>query len=286
MSLHGILLAAAGNASRASLAALVLAACAAPVQVGTTPAAAGTAITTANLRARVYAYADDSMMGREAPGPYNDKATDYIASEARRLGLEPAGENGSWFQHVLTIQALDSAASSITVGGRTFRAGPDFLPRWQGSGMRDIRGAQVVYGGTYGSAATMIDSARTGGRIVVFVVPPLASGQPGWQANRGAMTLRYRNAAAVVVATLDAMPADVQAQLIAPTPSLRGAEDEAREVPQFLYATAEMTRALLGAEPADVRMGTAGATVQGSIVFRQAPARARNVVAVLRGHSP
>lgn len=286
MSLSRAFLLPTRAASITSLAAAMLAACAAPVPIGTTPPTAGTAITAADLRARVYAFAHDSMMGREAPGPYNDKATDYLASEARRLGLEPAGEDGTYFQHVLVLQALDSAASTLTVGGRTFRAGPDFLPRWQGSGMRAIDGAEVVYGGTYGSAATMIDSSRTAGRVVVFVVPPLASGQPGWQANRGAMTLRYRNAAALVVATLDAMPAEVKAQLIAPSPSLRGAAASTAEVPQFLYATSELTRALLGGDPATVGMGTTGARVRGQIVFRQAPAQARNVVAVLRGSDP
>ena len=34
------------------------------------------------------------MQGREAGTAGNVKATDYIAAEARRIGLKPAGENG------------------------------------------------------------------------------------------------------------------------------------------------------------------------------------------------
>lgn len=264
-------------------------ACTPAVQVGPPPAGAtSAAITTEDLRTRVYAYAHDSMMGREAPGPYNDKATDYIASEARRLGLEPAGEDGTFFQSVLVTQAIDTIGSAITVNGHTFRANRDFLPRWQVLPMRTIAGAQVVYGGAFGSADTMIDPSQTAGKVVVITAPPLANGQPGWQANRGMLTQRYANAAAIVVASLDAMPAEVRAQLVAPAPALRGqqAPGSMQAVPQFLYASGPMTQALLGAAPGSVQMGAAGATVAGQVVFHQAPAQARNVVAILRGRDP
>jgi len=56
-----------------------------------TPAATSPAITTADLRARLSIYADDSMQGRKAGTPGNVKATDYLAAQARRIGLEPAG---------------------------------------------------------------------------------------------------------------------------------------------------------------------------------------------------
>ena len=281
----------ASRASARGLAIIAVATFAActPVQPGPTPAiGSGSAISTADLKSRIYAYAADSMMGRDAPGPYNEKATAYIATEARRIGLEPAGENGTYFQDVLVTNTLDAAATSITAGGRTFRATGDFLPRWQAPAMRAIAGAQVVHGGTWGSAATMIDPAQAAGRIVVFLVPPLPNGQPGWQANRGALTQRYLGAAAIVVASLDAMPADTRAELAAPAPGMRGQEmpDGIPALPQFLYASRAMTEALLGADPATVRMGATGATVQGQVVFREGAAQARNVVAILRGSDP
>src|SRR4051812_9735604 len=58
------------------------------------------AITAADLRTRLYAYADDSMMGRKAGTPWNLKATDYIAGELKKMGMQPGGENGSYFQDV------------------------------------------------------------------------------------------------------------------------------------------------------------------------------------------
>jgi Predicted aminopeptidases len=58
------------------------------------------AITPADLRTRLYIYADDSMMGREAGTIGDMKATAYIAAEAARMGLEPAGDNGTYFQEI------------------------------------------------------------------------------------------------------------------------------------------------------------------------------------------
>ena len=64
------------------------------------PASTSPAITAADLRTRLYAFADDSMQGRRSGTPGNVKGTDWIAAEARRIGLEPAGEDGGWFQTV------------------------------------------------------------------------------------------------------------------------------------------------------------------------------------------
>ena len=48
------------------------------------------------------------MMGRRVAMEGNRKATDYIAAEVRRIGLEPAGDSGTFFQdiHPDTIRGL------------------------------------------------------------------------------------------------------------------------------------------------------------------------------------
>ena len=58
------------------------------------PAATTAAITPADLRQRLSIFADDSMEGRKAGTRGNVKGTDYIAAEARRIGLQPAGDDG------------------------------------------------------------------------------------------------------------------------------------------------------------------------------------------------
>ena len=81
---------------------LLLAAACSRGALDTSPQPGGTsgAISTADLQSRLYLYAHDSMMGREAGTPGNAKATAYIAAEAARLGLEPGGENGTYFQDI------------------------------------------------------------------------------------------------------------------------------------------------------------------------------------------
>ncbi|HEY2895681.1 MAG TPA: M28 family peptidase [Gemmatimonadaceae bacterium] len=67
----------------------------------TSPSAATTsAISSADLRTRLYLIADDSMRGRLAGSASDTLVTAYIASELARAALSPAGENGGWFQIV------------------------------------------------------------------------------------------------------------------------------------------------------------------------------------------
>src|SRR5262245_29117771 len=66
-------------------------------------------ITQADLQSRIYAFAADSMEGRILGSAGNVKGTDYIAAELRRMGLEPAGENGTYFQTLpLVTRTLDT----------------------------------------------------------------------------------------------------------------------------------------------------------------------------------
>jgi hypothetical protein len=88
------------------IAALISVACSqSGVSTAASPGRTGPAITASDLRSRLYLYADDSMMGRETGTIGNYKATTYIAAEAKRMGLEPAGENGGYFQNMLATSA-------------------------------------------------------------------------------------------------------------------------------------------------------------------------------------
>jgi len=97
----------------ASLAVAGIAAGCAQQAMQTSPRPGGTsaAISAADLRSRLYLYADDSMMGREAGTPGNAKATVYLAAEAARMGLEPGGENGTYFQ---PIRATSSRFTGVS----------------------------------------------------------------------------------------------------------------------------------------------------------------------------
>ena len=90
--------------------ALVAAQSARPLPLKRRPQPTTAAITENDLMSRLYVFADDSMMGREAGTPGAMKGTAYIAAEVKRLGLTPAGDNGSYFQNVPFIaRTLDSS---------------------------------------------------------------------------------------------------------------------------------------------------------------------------------
>lgn len=74
------------------------------------PSGTSPAITAEDLRRRLTAFAADSMMGREAGTIWNVKATDWVADQFKRYGVEPAGENGSYFQTVPNIRPRDATA--------------------------------------------------------------------------------------------------------------------------------------------------------------------------------
>jgi hypothetical protein len=223
------------------------------------------------------------MQGRGAGTPGDVKATDYIAAEARRIGLEPAGDGGGWFQLVPIVRRTLDPASGLTVDGTTFKPWSDLVPRDQGKGARPLDGARAVYGGTWGQDLISLEQAR--GKLVVVASPPV-NGTPAGTVNRAQTTERFRTAAGIVVATLDDMAGSDRLALQETGAQLAGAEG--RETPAFMYAGSRVVEALLGAPPSALRPGAEGRTVSGDIRFvdRPAAAPARNVVAILRGADP
>lgn len=95
-----------------SIIATLIAATAMACARATTLAPAGTtaAITPADLRLRLMAFAADSMMGRAAGTIWDYKAAEYVANQFARLGLLPAGEKGTFFQVVPNIRPRNAAA--------------------------------------------------------------------------------------------------------------------------------------------------------------------------------
>lgn len=68
-----------------------------------------------DLAIRVKTLADDTFEGRGPGTPTGEAAADWIAAEMARLGLEPAGDNGSYLQEVKMVnQTIDPAASFLT----------------------------------------------------------------------------------------------------------------------------------------------------------------------------
>ena len=72
------------------------------------------------VRADVEFLASDSLEGRDTGSKGYVVAADYVASQFRAIGLEPAGENGGWFQQVPFRRAAFDKPPTMTlsVGGQ------------------------------------------------------------------------------------------------------------------------------------------------------------------------
>ena len=243
------------------------------------------AITGIDLMSRLYQFADDSMMGREAGTVYNDKGTAYIESEVRRLGLRPGGEDGTFFQNVLVSRTLDPS-SAVEVEGRRLTPWTDFAPRDQGNAARSFDGAAVVYGGSLGDASHLLPSEDAAGKVVVLTLGADPTGTPQWNVNRGQIAARFSSAAAVAVVQLDAVPRGYVDQYYrAPQIGVAGAS-ESKPSPSYFYVTGAAATALLGADPSGLRPGAKGRVVRGRIAFTESHAPGRNVIAILPGSDP
>ena len=75
-------------------------------------------IAAADLRQRISILADDAFEGRGPAAEKGEQTADWVAAELARVGVQPAGENETWFQTVgMVEQTLDEAASSLSFSG-------------------------------------------------------------------------------------------------------------------------------------------------------------------------
>jgi hypothetical protein len=138
------------------------------------------AITPSDLMTRLYIFADDSMEGRRAGSPGSTRANAYIERELRRLGLQPAGENGSYYQDVpLVTRRYDATATLAADGGVALKYGTDFIATIGRGTPRTVEGAQVVYGGTW-AGADQLTAEQMAGRFVIFAGSAQAPGFQGF----------------------------------------------------------------------------------------------------------
>jgi Zn-dependent M28 family amino/carboxypeptidase len=104
-----------------------------PAWAASPPSGGELARSAARIEADVRFLADDLLEGREAGTRGYDLAALYVASRYRLLGLEPAGEDGTYYQRVTMVRGVrerDGSRFAITRDGRTtdFAFESEFLP--------------------------------------------------------------------------------------------------------------------------------------------------------------
>ena len=108
------------------------------------------------------------MQGRLLATPGNVKGVEYIANEVKRMGLVPMGDNGTYFQTVNLVERAFDDSTRLSAGSTSFTPWTDYILRVQGDGPQSLDGAQVIYGGTWGDSASLIDAAAAAGKLVVL----------------------------------------------------------------------------------------------------------------------
>ncbi|HXF22982.1 MAG TPA: M28 family peptidase [Gemmatimonadaceae bacterium] len=287
-----------------------------------TPRATESAITPNDLRTRLYQIADDSMQGREIGALGDYKATAYIADVFHRLGLKPAGENGTYFQDLpYGAFALQGPAPRLSVGKKTLSAGARWIPlapsAATGTGARaEFRNTPVVFAGRFGDTVTL-DPARFRGKVAVFVGGPRVPESQGATARvpscdslpdrfgadaaiaddarnraRGVRTFGRRDeralaAGAAGVLFIEPIDASAAAAVMHPRVGMP-VSDSLIAAPAGAVIDSVTAQQLFGKATSQLAVGDAGATVSANwrYSFSVSATPGRNVIAIRPGSDP
>lgn len=249
--------------------------------------------------------ASDELGGRGVGSPGCKLAADYIADQFAEIGLEPAGDDGTYFQSFpIPLQRKLTDKSRLTFGGDApLRQGEDFIPFSFSS--EDAFEGSVVFCG-YGIVAPDKEwddfaSLDLAGKVALI----LRGEPPDWADEDGNMTRHamFRNKVynakdrgAVAVLIVNQRPEEGGADALVPFD-----EDSADEygVPAFHITRAVADKYLArGGLPTLARLqdkldageetsaALAHVTASGQAGFEKRSAITRNVVALVRGQGP
>lgn len=251
-------------------------------------------ITAADLRHRMYIFADDSMMGRRIGTWGNHRAINYLAEQLGEMGVEPGGEEG-FFQDIPLYTRSLGEGSALSLGDRSFNLGEDWIPippipqlaALSIGDTGDLDGIPVVYGGIIGDAATMISPEEAAGKLVIVAPQYGPDGNPTF-GFFGPAFLTWRDAAGIAQANRDAAPGGLVDFLLQPSSFISDETPAPSDGPLALFITLEMAQTILGESFADLEIGAAGTPISGTFGFEVTPseAPARNVIGIIRGSDP
>jgi hypothetical protein len=248
------------------------------------------AITAADLMTRLYIFADDSMMGREAGTAGHAKATEYIARELQRLGVRPGGDNGTYFQAVPLVRRAFDVASTITVeGGPTLRARTDFIATSggpPGGAPRSIR-LPTVYGGIAWDTTNMLrpDQAEMSVVILTPATTPVTAAVASSAAGRAYQEALGRAAVVITVVPADTLPANAVRNAVTPREGQvsRPLPAGSPIPPLNLLVTRRAAAAMFGAPLEGATKGGRGRVIRANFRFDETPVSERNVVGIIPG---
>ena len=276
------------------------------------------AITPCDLMTRLYIYADDSMLGREAGSPNLIRATAYIEKQVRAMGLTPGGDHGTFFQYMpVALAAVDTNSAMLMSGNAMFKFGTDFTTQ---PANINLASTQVIYGGEQGDTLNPIAPGVIAGKIVLLKAAPrpaggfAAGGARGRGGARGGAGNPFAGAAAVFTVEegglivgggrggfgggratlLDTVEIEGKAAFAAANPAPAGGGRAGAGRGGFgggaqvtaATVTEQVAEALLGKPVDQATKGELGKMASLTIKSHEVVQPTRNVIAVLPGSDP
>ena len=228
-------------------------------------------ITANTLRGHLSFLASDLLEGRDTPSPGLDLAAEYIASQFRRFGLEPAGDKGTFFQnapYVRITQPMDGFRLRIEAAdGKS----------WESTGAKLI---------ALTSSPVNLNSLEV---VKVTITSPTSPLPPAGQVRGKAVLLYVAQGMSPVAARNRALTALEPALLVTygvfpPAPfRLRPAGSSTPPPPPTVITSDADFSKLLDTLPEGVTTARLSAQISGP---REEPLQLRNVIARLPGSDP
>ena len=246
---------------------------------------AAATITAERVYNHLYVLASDGMRGRDTPSPGLEAAAAYLVSQHRGFGLEPAGDDGTWYQrYPFRLVGADPDGARVSLrgpGGQVaIRPGENGFVR--GGAEEALEGSVV--------AVEDVPAAPEAGALdgrVVMVRLSGSWGQPLWRASLEQASFARRAGARAVIHVLDDdFPRDALSQLAAnmAEPGWHIGDDV--PYPQIFVRAGAVREALGGRDPA--RDGPVrDLTLEGEMPLKvHEDAAPPNVIAMIRGSDP
>lgn len=233
------------------------------------------AITADDLMTRLYIFADDSMQGRDVGTAGNVRGAEYLAREARRIGLVPGGDSGTYFQTLPLMNRRVAPTSTMIAGATTLQFGRE----WAAVGNRPfaLRGTATVFGGVVDDPSRVAPADSVQGKLVV-----LQLGRSGFEGLQAA-SVAFAGAAALAVI----VPDQVIDYFAAPGQFLQNAE-EADDGPELIFLSGNGASKIFPSRMTGLAPGAPGKAVEMNYNVEITPVQfpARNVVGILPGSDP
>jgi len=127
-------------------------------------------ITEADIKRDLFAMAGDAMRGREGGTLDEMNASVWVAERAREAGLQPAGENGTYFQFFPLERYRVSPSSIVSIGGKPLRMGRDVVT--DAVVLADVDATLVEVAPPSPLPETPLPAVYTGKAVIVRYSPP------------------------------------------------------------------------------------------------------------------